>query len=145
MPTLEHTHVTNRTRVQPNHANNYDTAHGGNVMKWMDETAALAAMRFAGTTCVTAAVDGLDFRRSIPVGDVALVDAYVYDHGKTSVKVRVRVSREDPHTGETERTTDAHMVFVALEDGEPTPVGELTTETDEQARLREEALESGGV
>ena len=41
MPTLMDTYIENRYRVQPNHANNYETAHGGNVMKWMDEVGAM--------------------------------------------------------------------------------------------------------
>ncbi len=143
MPTLEETHITNRHRVQPNHANNYESAHGGIVMKWMDEIGAMSAMRFAGEACVTAAMDGLEFRRPVPVGDTALVEAYVYDSGRTSVDVRVRASREDPHTGETERTTDAHFVFVAVENGNPVEVPEeFTVETEEGERLRNEALES---
>lgn len=143
MPTLEATHIVNRHRVQPNHANNYESAHGGIVMKWMDEIGAMSAMRFAGEACVTAAMDGLEFKRPIPIGDTALIEAYVYGSGRTSVNVRVRASREDPHTGETERTTDAHFVFVAIRDGEPTPVPEeLTTETEEGERLRAAASES---
>jgi acyl-CoA hydrolase len=142
MVTLSETRIVNRYRVQPNHANNYETVHGGNVMKWMDEVGALSAMRFAGETCVTAAMEGLEFSRPIPVGGTALVEAYVYDAGRTSVDVRVRVSHEDPHTGDTERTTDAHLIFVALRDGAPTEVPELTVETDEERQLREDARAS---
>ncbi|MFB6136034.1 MAG: acyl-CoA thioesterase, partial [Halobacteriaceae archaeon] len=40
MPDLTDTFIENRERVQPNHTNNYGTAHGGNVMKWMDEVGA---------------------------------------------------------------------------------------------------------
>ncbi|MCU4801541.1 acyl-CoA thioesterase [Halobacteria archaeon HArc-gm2] len=142
MPALEDTHIVNRHRVQPNHANNYESAHGGIVMKWMDEIGAMSAMRFAGEACVTAATDGLEFKRPIPVGDTALVEAYVYGAGRTSVDVRVRASRENPHTGETQRTTDAHFVFVAIRDGKPTPVPEeLTVETEAGERLRAEAQE----
>jgi len=65
-------------------------------MKWMDENRAMSAMRYAGEACVTAAMDGLEFNRPIPVGDTALVEAYVYDAGRTSVDVRVRASRENP-------------------------------------------------
>ena len=136
MPALEDTVIRNRHRVQPNHANNYETAHGGIVMQWMDEDAAMSAMRFAGETCVTAAMDGLDFKRPIQIGDTALVEAYVYDAGTTSVKVYVRVQRENPRTGETEETTDAHFTFVALADGAPTRVPELTVESDAGEKLR---------
>ncbi|MFB6309013.1 MAG: acyl-CoA thioesterase [Haloarculaceae archaeon] len=142
MPTVEDTHIVNRSRAQPHHANNYGTVHGGNVMKWMDEVGAMSAMRFAGESCVTARMDSVEFERPIPTGDNALIEAYVYKAGTTSVRVRVQVAREDPHTGETESTTDARFVFVAVRDGEPTPVPELTVETDEGERLRQAALDS---
>lgn len=143
MPTLSKTHIRNRYRVQPNDANNYETLHGGELMKWMDELGAMSAMRFAGETCVTAGVDDLSFHRPVPVGDIALVDAYVYSAGKTSVKVRLQAWREDPRTGETERTTGSCFTFVAIdEDGKPVAVPELTVETGEEERLREEAMEA---
>ena len=141
MPTLEDTYIENRTRVQPNHANNYGTVHGGNVMKWMDEVGALSAMRFAGETCVTASIDRMDFKQPIPTGETVLIESYVYDAGRTSVRVRLRASRENPRTGETERTTESRFVFVAVnDDGKPLPVPELTVATEEGEKLREEAL-----
>ncbi|WP_128477108.1 acyl-CoA thioesterase [Halorussus pelagicus] len=143
MPTLSDTRVQNRYRVQPNDANNYETLHGGELMKWMDELGAMAAMRFAGETCVTAGVDDFSFHRPVPVGEIALVEAYVYSAGRTSVTVRIRAWREDPRTGETERTTGASFTFVALgEEGGPVSVPELTVETDEERELRDEALEA---
>lgn len=142
MPTPTDTHIVNCHRVQPNHANNYNSAHGGIVMKWMDEIGAMSAMRFAGEACVTAAMDGLDFTRPIPVGDTALIEAYVCDSGRSSVDVRVRAEREDPKSGETQRTTDAHFVFVAIRDDRPVGVPDLTVETAEDERLRAEAVGS---
>ena len=142
MPRLIDTYIENRMRVQPNHANNYETAHGGIVMKWMDEIGAMSAMRFAGETCVTAAVDDLSFLRPIPVGDTTLIEAYVYSAGRTSVKVRLSAARENPRTGETEATTDSCFTYVAIdEDGKPTAVPEVTVETEEEERLRAEARE----
>lgn len=140
MPALLDTRIVNRQRVQPHHANNYGTAHGGNVMKWMDEVSAMSAMRFAGETCVTARMDGLDFKRPVPTGATAVVDTYVYDAGRTSVRVRARVDREDPRTGERERTTDARFVFVAVRDGDPVAHGrDLTVDSEEGRHLREAA------
>ncbi|WP_135827637.1 acyl-CoA thioesterase [Halorussus halobius] len=143
MPTLSETYLENRFRVQPNDANNVETLHGGNLMKWLDEIGAMSAMRFSGETCVTAGVDDLSFHRPIPLGDTALVEAYVYEAGRTSATVRVQAWREDPRTGETERTTESSFTFVAVEDGgSPVEVPELTVETDEGERLREEALDA---
>jgi len=61
MPTIADTHIVNRERVQPTHANNYDSAHGGLVMKWMDEIGAMSAMRAAQESCVTAQMSRVDF------------------------------------------------------------------------------------
>jgi acyl-CoA hydrolase len=142
MPTVEETFIENRHRVQPNHTNNYETAHGGIVMKWMDEVGAMAAMRFAGETCVTASIDQMNFRRPIPQGDTAFIQAYVFDHGRTSIKVRLRAFREQPRSGERTLTTESVFVFVALgEDGEPTQVPELTVDSELDADLQSDALE----
>ncbi|QLK24473.1 acyl-CoA thioesterase [Natrinema zhouii] len=142
MPTLLETHIRNRFRVQPNHANNNNTLHGGNLMKWLDEVSAMSAMRFAGETCVTARVNELDFERPIRIGDTALVEAYVYDSGRTSVHVALRAWREEPRSGETEKTTESTFTFVAIdENGDKVPVPDLSVETDEGMRLRDRVLE----
>ncbi len=142
MPTLSSTHIENRWMVQPNHANSLGSVHGGNVLKWMDEAGAMAAMRFAGESCVTARINRLDFRRPIQVGDTALIEAYVYRAGRTSVSVRLRAYREDLRTGERELTTESYFVYVAVdEDGQPTAVPELEVASEDDERLREAALE----
>ena len=141
MPDLMDTFLENRYMVQPNHANSLGTTHGGNVLKWMDEVGAMSAMRFSGETSVTAHMDEVNFKRPIPVGDIALVKGYVYATGTSSVRVRTRVSREDPREGQKELTTESYMVFVAIdEDRESTPVPELTVSTERGEALRAEAL-----
>ncbi|WP_424004004.1 acyl-CoA thioesterase [Haloarcula salina] len=142
MPTVLETYLENRWMVQPNHSNHLGSTHGGNVLKWMDELGAMSAMRFAGETCVTARMDQVNFKRPIPVGDNALVEAFVYDTGETSVKVRLRASREDLRTGEREPTTESYSVYVAVDDdGTPVPVPELTVDSERGERLRRRALD----
>jgi len=142
MATVSDTYLENRWRVQPNHANNYGTVHGGNLMKWMDELGAMSAMRAAGEPCVTAAIDELNFHRPVPTGDNALVESFAYETGRTSVKVQLRAARENPRTGEQETTTESRFVFVAIdEDGSPVLVPDLTAETDRCRELRERASE----
>lgn len=141
MTDLMDTHIENRSIIQPNHANNLETAHGGNVLKWMDEVGAMSAMRFSRETCVTAHMDEVNFKQPIPVGDIALVKAYVYGAGETSVRVRTRVFREDPREGDQELTTESYMVFVAIdEDRDPTTVPDLTVSSDRGEELREAAV-----
>ena len=142
MPDLLETYLENRWLVLPNHANNLGTTHGGTVLKWMDELGALSAMRFAGENCVTARMNQVDFERPIPVGEAAVVRAYVYDAGETSVRVRLTADRENPRTGDRSRTTGSYSVYVAVDaDGRPTAVPDLTLSSDRGRRLREAALE----
>ncbi|WP_281194635.1 acyl-CoA thioesterase [Halorubrum sp. F4] len=141
MPSVSDTHIENRQRVQPTHTNNYASAHGGNVVKWMDEVGAMSAMRHAGETCVTAKISELDFKRPIPQGDTCVIESYAYAAGRTSVRVRLRAFRESPRTGDRELTTDSYFVFVAVDaDGSPTPVPELTVDGERCRRLRDDAL-----
>ncbi|PSQ08075.1 acyl-CoA thioesterase [Halobacteriales archaeon QS_6_71_20] len=141
MPNLLDTHIENRWIVQPNHANSLDTAHGGNVMKWMDEAGAMSAMHFTGETCVTAHMDEVNFKRPIPVGEIALVKSYVYRAGDTSVGVRTRVFRERPGTAPEQLTTESYVVFVAIdEERTPIPVPDLVVDTERGRELREAAL-----
>lgn len=141
MVDLMDTFIEDRNRVQPHHANNLGTAHGGNVLYWMDEVGAMSAMRFAGQACVTAHIDSVDFQLPLELGDIAFVEAYTYDAGRTSVRVRVRVYAENPLNGDSEVTTESFFVFVAVDqEGEPQPVPELTVTSEEGERLREQAV-----
>ena len=141
MATISETRIENHERVQPNDTNNYSSAHGGKIVKWMDEVGAMSAMRHAGTTCVTARINSLDFRRPIPQGDICVIDSYAYATGQTSIRVRITASREAPRTGQREQTTDSYFVYVAVDDEhESTTVPELTVESDTDRKLREAAV-----
>lgn len=140
MVELMETFIEDRNRVQPHHANNYGTTHGGRVLHWMDEVAAMSAMRFAGQPCVTAHINSVDFTQPLQIGDIAFLEAYVYQAGRTSIRVRVRAYGEDPTNGEREQTTESYFVFVAIdEENTPVSVPELTISTDEGERLVAEA------
>lgn len=137
MVDLLDTFIEDRNRIQPHHANNLGTAHGGYVLRWMDEVGAMSAMRFAGAPCVTAHINSVDFERPLNIGDIAFLEAYVYDAGRTSIRVRVRAYGEDPLTGERQQTTQSYFVFVAIDDDRrPTPVPELSVQSPEGERLK---------
>jgi uncharacterized protein (TIGR00369 family) len=142
MPTISDTYLENRWRVQPNHANNYGSVHGGNVMKWMDELGAMSAMRAADEPCVTASIDEMNFHRPVPVGETVVIEAFAYETGRTSIKVQLRAARENPRSGSREMTTESRFVFVAVDQGgSPVPVSDLVVETDRCRVLRERARE----
>jgi acyl-CoA hydrolase len=139
VPVLD-SYVESIERIQPNQANNYGNAHGGEVVRLMDELAAVAAMTVAGETCVTAHIGSVDFLNPIPVGHVAELSAYVYDTGTSSLEVRVNVEGRDPREGETVATTAACFTMVAVdENGDPVDVPAIVARTDREKELVESA------
>ena len=48
--------------VRPHHVNGYGRLFGGQLMQWIDETAGIAARRYAKSTVTTAAIDNLNFK-----------------------------------------------------------------------------------
>ena len=137
---VEDSYIESTERIQPDQANNYETAHGGTVVKLMDELAAVAAMQVAGETCVTAHISSVDFRNPIPVGHVLEMVAYVYETGETSLEVAVRAESRDPRTRESVETTAACFTLVAIdEDGRPQSVPDVVPEGDRGRRLIEDA------
>ena len=126
----------------PNDTNNLGRALGGAVLHWMDICGAIASMRFSSRQCVTASMDHVDFISPIDLGEVAVVQGYVFNTGRTSLDVRVHVSAENPQTGEVRETTTSFFTFVALDGaGNPTGVPELVCPSEEEDALRSEAID----
>jgi acyl-CoA hydrolase len=140
--TLAESHTEMTEIVLPNDTNTYGRALGGAVLHWMDVCGAIAAMRFATDGVVTAAMDHVDFKSPIDLGEVVVIEAYVYDTGRTSIDVTVEVHAENPRTDSERETTSSFFTFVAVDDdGDPTPVPDLDCPTEGERRLRDAALE----
>jgi acyl-CoA hydrolase len=126
----------------PNDTNNLGRALGGAVLHWMDICGAISSMRFSSRQCVTASMDHVDFISPIDLGEVAVIEGYVFNTGRTSIDVKVDVRAENPQTGEERETTSSFFTFVALDgSGRPTEVPDLVCPTPEEEALREEAIE----
>ena len=132
--------VVSRYLVMPDQANPYGTAFGGAVVAWIDMVASMAAQRHCGKEVVTAAIDSLNFREPIYVGDHVVLKASVNYAGRTSMEVGVRVTREDPYSSREVVATTAHLTVVALDKNKkPTPVPQITPETPDEKRRYENA------
>ena len=141
MTTLAESKTEMTEMVLPNETNTLGRALGGTVLHWMDICAAISSMRFAGRQCVTASMDHVDFVSAIDLGEVAVVEAYVFGTGRTSIDVRVDVHAEDPAEGDRRLATTSFFTFVAVdEDGRPTEVPSLECPTEAEAALRDEAI-----
>jgi acyl-CoA hydrolase len=132
--------VEMREMVMPNHTNPQNTVFGGTVMSWIDIAAAMVAARHCGKPVVTAHIDDIDFIAPIKVGYHVLIQASLNYVGKTSMIVGVKVTSENPYTGEVRTTTKAYLTFVALDDlGKPIEVPGLKVETEDEIRRFENA------
>lgn len=120
--------------MTPEEANVYGNVHGGSILKYMDEAAAVAAWRHARVPkVVTVSLERMDFREPVFIGDVLTIRATVRHVGRTSMLVGIRVEAESPQTGETRHTASAYMTFVALDrNNQPTQVPEVIAATQEE-------------
>jgi acyl-CoA hydrolase len=127
-----------RTGIQD--ANLAGNVHGGWIMKLCDDVAALAATRLAGGRVVTAAVDAMQFRSPVKVGDLLTLRATVNAAWRTSMEVGVRVDSENVPTGEVSHTCSAYLTMVALgADEKPIPVPALEPQSPNDVRRHRDA------
>lgn len=138
---MRHSLVGMSELVMPNDTNPLGTLSGGRLMHWVDIAGAMSAMRHARRRVVTVAIDEVTFHAPIPEGFMVLLEAVVTCVGRTSMEVRVEVQGENPVTGEVSHTTTAHLVFVALDAGEPAEVPALLPESPEEKALHQRAVE----
>ena len=124
----------------PEDANPAGNVHGGVIMKLIDTTAGVVAVRHARCNVVTASIDRLDFHNPVFVGNLVFIKGSLNMVGKTSMEVGVRVEAENVITGEVRHTASAYLTFVALDtQGKPQPVPPLFFETEEEVRRNREA------
>jgi acyl-CoA hydrolase len=109
-------------------------------MHLVDLAGAMAAMRHARCTVVTASVDNMTFLHPIRVGQMVLLRSSVNRVFHTSMEVGVKVFVEDLITGEVRHTSSAYLTFVAIDaEGRRVPVPPVIPETPEEKRRYEEA------
>jgi len=139
---LSESHTEMTEMLLPNDTNNLGRALGGVVLHWMDICGAISAMRFANQQCVTASMDHVDFIAPIDLGEIAVVQSYVFNTGRTSIDVKVDVHSENPRTGKHQETTTSFLTYVAIdESGKPVPVPDLGCESEAEEELRQRAVE----
>ena len=128
--------------VLPNDANPLGAMLGGKVMHLMDIAGALAAHRHSNSYAVTAAVDYVDFRSPVQIGEVIVLKSSVNRVFNTSMEVGVKVFVENYLTGEMRHTSSAYLTFVAVDaQKRPIQVPPLIPETaDDRRRFREAGI-----
>lgn len=127
--------------VMPNDTNSLGNLMGGNLLRMMDVVGAICAQKHSNRIVVTASVDNVSFKNSIPLGNVITLEAQVTRAFNSSIEVMVNVFSENIPAGTKANTNNAFLTFVAVDQsGRPIEVPELKPDTDEEIALYEGAL-----
>lgn len=127
-------------QILPPDANAYGTLFGGKLMAHIDDVAAIAAVRHARKSVVTASTDSVDFLHPVKVGDSICIEGFVTSAHNTSMEVFVKAVKEGLLTEEKTVCATAFLTFVAIdEEGKPTPVPGVYPETAQEKALCEGA------
>ncbi|MCU7814578.1 MAG: acyl-CoA thioesterase [Candidatus Thiodiazotropha sp. (ex Lucinoma kastoroae)] len=116
--------MENHKLVIPQHLNQYGHLFGGNLLKWVDEYAWIAAVHdYPGRRFVTIGMDRVEFHRSVTKGTILRFDIQQSGKGLTSVQYLARIFAEDPESGREERVFTTTVTFVCLdEEGKKQPI-----------------------
>ncbi len=103
--------------------NGQNRLFGGRLMEWIDEVAALTAMRHCGGLVTTCAVDNLRFKYGAYINEVIVLIGKITYVGNTSMEVRVDTYVENIETGIRRAINHAYLICVHVdENGKPLPV-----------------------
>jgi acyl-CoA hydrolase len=113
---------------------------GGRVMHLVDMAGALAAMRHARCSVVTASVDHMHFLHPVHIGQLITLKSSVNRVFRTSMEVGVKVFVEDLVSGERKHTSSAYLTFVSIDqEGKGVAVPPVIPESADEIRRFEEA------
>ncbi|MFJ5622330.1 acyl-CoA thioesterase [Peribacillus loiseleuriae] len=133
--------VVKTSLVLPPDTNNNGTMFGGKLMAYIDDVAAISAMRHSRRSVVTASTDSVDFLHPIYEGNAVCLEAFVTYTGRTSMEVVVKVIAEDLLSGTRNLCVISFLTFVALDENEkPTLVPSIIPQSEMEIKLYESAV-----
>lgn len=112
------------TLVRTEHLNHNKKLFGGQLLKWVDEFAWLAAARdYSGSVLVTRAMDNSEFRFAVPNGSILRFHVECIHEGTTSVLYSVDVFADIPGESVEKLIFTNKVTFVAIDEaGNKTPL-----------------------
>ena len=117
-----------RVVTLPKDTNQYGTIFGGVILSYIDQAGFVEARRHGVHRWVTVAVDRVEFKKPVHLGDVVCFYAQTVRRGTSSVTVRVEVEAERYLTGKTVPVTEATLTLVSVDAaGHPIPFASAPT------------------
>jgi acyl-CoA thioesterase YciA len=113
-----------RTLAMPADTNQNGDIFGGWLLSQMDIGGGVFASKLANSRTVTVAIEAMNFRKAVYVGDLVSVYANLVRVGRTSITVHLEAwvlrRREERHLI---RVTDGNFTYVSIDDhGQSQPV-----------------------
>jgi acyl-CoA hydrolase len=134
---IAHSRSSTRRMMELIDANGQGNVHGGVIMRMVDESAAIVALKHSQSpTVVTARVERFDFLAPAFIGDVVSVHCTMHYVGRTSMEVGVEVTAEDVISQEIRKIASSYVIYVALDENrKPRPVPALEPADEAEARI----------
>jgi len=103
--------------VMPEHLNQYGMLFGGNMLKWVDETAWMAvSLDYPGSRFVTIGMDRVEFKKGVTGGSIMRLEVSRLRVGRTSVTYCVDVFRRELHESTDEAIFRTDITFVRVDE-----------------------------
>ena len=108
---------TLRQLAMPKETNALGTIFGGVILSQIDQAAAIEAHKYHKGAVVTVAMDEIEFKQPVFVGDVVSYYTRIHKLGRTSVTIDVYVyaQRQFAEDGDFLLVTQARVVMVAVD------------------------------
>ena len=122
VPALTPRHVALRVVTMPRDTNQYGTIVGGVILSYIDQAGFVEARRHGVHKWATVALDRVEFKQPVHLGDVVVLYTSTIRAGTSSVTVKVDVEAERYTTGHTVPVTEATITLVSIgADDRPIP------------------------
>src|SRR6202041_1601518 len=109
-----------RTLALPADTNQTGDIFGGWLLSQMDIAGGIFASKTAKVRTVTVAIDAMNFRKPVFVGDLVSVHANLVRIGKTSITVHLEAWVVRRKEGHSILVTDGNFTYVSIDDqGQP--------------------------
>ncbi len=107
--------MRNYQLVLTEHLNHYGYLFGGELLKWVDESAYICArLEHPGKCFVTVGMDKVSYKKRVELGSILLFNVDKERTGTTSVTYRVAVSVASPQSADSTSSPEIFSTLVTF-------------------------------
>jgi len=122
--------------MTPDMANFAGNVHGGTILKLLDEAAFSCASRYCKTYVMTAALDHVEFKSPIIVGDLVTFKCNINYVGRSSMEVGIRAEGEKIREKTKYHAISCYFTMISVnENGIPQQAPTLQIESKTEQKL----------